>query len=251
MFIDIHCHIDMYPFTKIKDIINRAKDAGVKVILNAGIDVTSNRKSLELAKTYKEVRASLGIYPVDAVKMPDKEIDDEIEFIRENKEKVVAIGEIGLDLKEDSNLEKQKEIFRRFISLALEIDRPIIVHSRRAETEAVEMLEKMNARKVIMHCFNGKFSLVKRIVKNGWLLSIPGIVTFSENFQKIVKEAAIENLLCETDSPFLHPVIGERDNEPANVIENYKKIAELKGISLTECEKKIEENFNRIFQSNK
>ena len=98
-----------------------------------------------------------------------------------------------------------------------------------------------------MHCFSGNFNLVKRITENNWYLSIPSNVTFSEHFQKIVNEIGIENLLCETDSPFLHPIKGKRDNEPENVVFSYKKIAELKGIKLKEVEKKVEENFERLF----
>jgi len=99
-----------------------------------------------------------------------------------------------------------------------------------------------------MHCFSGNMNLVKRIIKNNWRLSIPANVKYSEHFQKIIEITPIENLFCETDSPFLHPD-KKFPNEPANVIESYKKISEIKNLSLAEVEKKIEENYKRLFNS--
>jgi TatD DNase family protein len=98
-----------------------------------------------------------------------------------------------------------------------------------------------------MHCFSGSFKLVNRIIENGWYLTIPTNVTFSEHFQKVVERVDIKSLLCETDSPFLHPIKGKHDNEPANIIESYRKIAEIKKLGLNEVEKIIENNFERLF----
>jgi len=128
----------------------------------------------------------------------------------------------------------------------MKINKPILVHSRKGEKEAIELLEKKKAKKVIMHCFFGKRSFIERIVKNGWYLTVPTSVKHNVQMQELVQIAPIDRLLCETDSPFMHP---DRNgiNEPANVVESYKKIAEIKGISLKECEKKIEENYKRLF----
>ncbi len=245
-YIDVHCHIDFYE--NVSSIIKDAKKAGVKIIINNGINQETNRKTLDLAKNFPEVKAALGIYPLNALKMADSKIDAEISFIRENKDKMVAIGEVGLDFKEDKeNIERQKEIFYKFINLALELDKPIIVHSRKAEKECIEILEKSGIKKVIMHCFSGKFSLAKKIESLGWFLSIPASVKNSEHFQNIAKNISINNLFCETDSPYLHPD-KKRDNTPKFVVESYKKIAELKGISLTEVKDKIEKNYNSLFK---
>ena len=110
----------------------------------------------------------------------------------------------------------------------------------------MNLLEKLNYNKIIMHCFSGNMKLVERIINNQWYLSIPANVKHSEHFQKIVEKTSIKQLFCETDSPFLHPD-KLRDNEPANVIESYKKIAEIKKMSLAEIEKIIEENYKRLF----
>lgn len=245
VFIDVHCHLEMC--RNPEKAVENARKAEV-IAITQGVKPESNKCALEFAEKYDNVKAALGGYPTDMTKLSEKEIDREIELIRRNKDKIVAIGEVGLDFKEDSvNKEKQIEIFRKFIDLAKEIDMPIIVHSRKAEEEAIEMLEKSDAKKVIMHCFSGRFSLVKRIADNKWHLSIPASINYSDGFKKIAKEIELDRLFCETDSPYLHPEKGKRDNEPANVVFVYKKIAEIKEINLKEVEKKIEENYRKLF----
>ncbi|MDO8509178.1 MAG: TatD family hydrolase [Nanoarchaeota archaeon] len=245
MYIDVHCHLDICK--DIDKIIEEVRKKKIGIIISNGVKPSVNRKILELAKKYKEVKCSMGIYPIDALALSDGEIDEEIKFIRKNKDKVTAIGEVGIDYKEDSeNWDRQKKIFRKFINLSIELNKPIIVHSRKAEKECIEILEELNAKKVVMHCFSGKFSLIERISRNGWFLSIPGNVNHSEQFQNIAKKIDIKNLLCETDAPYLHP-LKERDNTPVNVIYSYKKIAELKNMKIKDVEKAIEKNYYRLF----
>ena len=162
-----------------------------------------------------------------------------------DKDKIFAIGEVGIDLKEPKELEKQTQIFEKVIKLAMKIDKPLIVHSRKAEEECIQTLERLKARKVIMHCFSGNMNLVKQIVGNGWFLSIPANVKYSEHFQNIAKLVSLDNLFCETDSPYLHPEKKE-NNEPVNVIESYMKISEINDISLEEVKEKIWNNYLRI-----
>jgi len=233
----------------ISKVIEKADKREVDIIITNGINIKNNREIMKLAEKYKAVKPSLGIYPTDALELSDSQIDKEIEFIKENKEKIIAIGEVGMDFKEASDKEKQKTTFEKFIRLAKKIDKPIIVHSRKAEKECIEALERLGAKKVMLHYFSGKFSLAERAVKNGWFLSIPTAVNYSEQFRKIAKEIPLDNLLCETDSPFSHPM-KRGQNEPVNVIYSYKKIALLKGIPLDEVEDKIEDNFKRLFDKN-
>ncbi len=245
--IDVHCHIDVYGTEKgkIEEIVKRVREGGVRIIINNGVDVKSNRKTLELSEKYSEIKVAIGLYPINALSMSDKEIDLEIKFIEKNRDKIVMIGEIGIDLKENDNLEKQVEIFEKFIKLAMKLNLPIAVHSRNAEEECISVLERVGAKKVLMHCFSGGMKLVKRIVENGWHLSIPSSVKYNEHFQKIVSIVPLENLFCETDSPYLHPN-REKDNEPANVVESYKKIAEIKGLRLKEVADKVWGNWKRL-----
>lgn len=247
-FIDIHCHLEM--LSNIQEAIQRANKAGVTTIVTQGVNPETNRKALELSSSYLEVKAALGLYPIDALKLSDKEIDAEIAFIRKNAKKIIAIGEVGMDFKEDEKeYERQKEIFKKFILLSFELDKPIIVHSRKAELECIELLELLQAKNVIMHCFCGKWKLVERIQKNGWFLTVPTSVVNSQQFQAIAQEVPLAHLFCETDTPYLHPE-KKWPNEPALVIESYKKIAELKKIPLEEIKKEIIKNFERLFSPN-
>jgi len=242
MFIDIHAHLEMC-----KDSEKAIKNAKDILIISAGVDEKSNKKALEFSKKFSNVKCSFGLYPIEALKLSEKELEKELKFIEENKGSILGIGEVGIDLKESPEFEKQKENLIKIIKLAKKLDKPLIIHSRKAEKEVVEILEKEKCKRVVMHCFSGNFKLVKRIIENNWFLSIPTCVKRSEHFQKVILEAPIENLFCETDSPYMHPD-GERDNEPKNVIESYNKIAEIKKLSLKEVEEKIEENFEELFK---
>jgi len=247
VFIDVHCHVDMCK-AEPAEIVRRAKKAGVDILVSSGVNPDRIKKTLEFSEKFKEIRPALGLYPTEMLELSEAEIEKQIKIIRKNKNKIAAIGEIGLDFKEAKEIEKQKNNFERLVKLAFELNKPIIVHSRKAEKECIEILEELKAKKVIMHCFSGNFGLVERIKNNKWYFSIPAIVTFSEHFQKLAKEVPIEQIFCETDSPFLHPE-KKMNNEPALVVEGYKKIAEIKGISLRECESRIENNYNVLFDN--
>lgn len=246
MLIDAHCHLDYFSEEKLSEIISNARKTNTKIIVSNGTNPQSNRKVLQISEKYPEVKSALGIYPIDALSFSDEEIDEEIKFIKKNKNKIVAIGEVGIDLKESQDLEKQSKNFTKFVELSKEIKKPIIIHSRKAEKEVIEILEKEKASLVVMHCFCGNFNLVKKILGNNWKITIPTSVTRSEHFQKIIELAPIKNLLCETDSPYLHPQKLD-NNEPSNVIWSYKKIAEIKKIPLAEVREQIAENYFSLF----
>jgi TatD DNase family protein len=245
MLIDVHCHLDM--LEDIKLVIERARKKRVTTIVSQGTTVATNRAVLNLCARYGEIKAALGLYPIDSLGMKEKEIESEFNFIRNNKDKVIAIGEVGLDLKEDKEqFTKQQRVFQQAIDLAKELSVPIIVHSRKAELQCIIQLEQNEAKKVVMHCFSGKLSLVKRIIENGWSLSIPTSVKNSEHFQKVIELVPLDHLLCETDSPYLHPDRGF-PNEPANVLVSYELIAKIKKLTLGAVEKQIEKNYLKLF----
>jgi len=245
---DIHAHLDL--IKNLDKVIENAGKAGVKAIITNGVNPETNRKSLEISDKYDIVRPALGIYPMDAlsreINKPNIfDVDREIKFIRENKNRIAAIGEVGLDYKNGKDKEKQKEVFIKMIKLAEELDKPLIVHSRQAENDAVEILEKFEHKKIIMHCFNGDKKLVKRIIKNNWFFSIPCNVVKSFQLQNIVKQANLSKLLTETDAPFLSPFNG--DNEPAFIKETIKKIAEIKGLDKEETANIVFMNYKNLF----
>lgn len=256
MIIDIHAHLDFDEYEKdIDQVIEENKKAGVKTIINNGVHPESNRRVLELAKKYDLIKPALGFYPVHCAKVSEKEFDKELEFI--SKQDIIALGEVGLDYKKgddnphgDKHKEKMKICFQKFIALAEKKNIPIIVHSRKAELDCIEMLEKSNLRKdqIMMHCFMGRKHLVKRILDNGWKMSIPCIVNKLQQLQEIVAMAPMTQLLTETDAPYMSPYPDIKRNEPRFISESIKKIAEIKGLDPEEVEKMIFMNYQRIFE---
>ncbi len=262
MLVDVHAHLDHDRFKDDLDlVIERARNAGVKHIITAGVNSATNRKIIEIAKKYDIVHPSFGIYPVDALKREVEageapgfaldsapfDINKEIEWIYENRDKCVAIGEVGLDFSGGREHEaEQRENFQKIISLAERINKPIIVHTRKAELECVEMLESSKIKSIILHCFCGRKNLVKRAADSGWSFSIPPIIVRLQQFQLMAEIVNISQLLTETDCPYLSPYPGKR-NEPAFVQETIKKIAEIKKMVPEEVANNIFMNYQRIF----
>lgn len=259
VYIDVHCHLTYEPLiSKIDEVIKKARENNVKIIVSNSTDVESNRLNIKLSQKYPEVKCSLGFHPTHISEINyenfDEEIDKEIQFIRNFKP--IAIGEVGLDYKFDENLSEekieenkklQKIVFQKFIDLAKELNIPIIVHTRKAELDCIEMLEESGHKKIVMHCFSGRKHLVERIIKNNWYISVPVILIKLEQFQEMVKKAKLSQILTETDAPWLGPEPG-LTNEPSNVILTVKKIAELKGFNEKEIEDQIYLNYTRLFE---
>ncbi len=250
MFIDLHCHIDFYE-EELERVVNNAKDAGVSIIVGSGICPESNRKLLEFQKKYPMIRPTLGIYPWDALEFEkegklDFDIDKEIDFIRKNAKKISGIGEIGLDYKNGKPDNGQRKQFRKLLELAKELDKPVVIHSRKAEKDAIDILEEIGMKKVVMHCFSGKKNLLKRARDNNWYFTVPTSVVRAKQYQMLAEEVNITRLFCETDSPFMSP-FKDKWNEPAFVVEAYKEIAKIKGLELEETRNNIYMNWQRLF----
>ncbi len=248
MLVDVHAHLHSDAFKQdLSEVIDRAKKVGVVCIIETGLDLETNKKVLDLAEEFKIIKPSLGLYPTDAVKLTNEQIEENLNFIRQNKDKIIAIGEVGMDFNEGRSSEtKQREVFQKVINLAEELNKPIIIHSRKAEEECLEILENSKLKKVIFHCFNGNFKLVKRIENKNWFLSIPPIILRSLHFQSIVQNVSINNLLTETDSPYLAPPPKTR-NEPAFVKFSVERIAEIKNLTYEETKNLLYKNFQNIF----
>jgi len=256
ILVDVHAHLDNEEFNK--DLPSILSHEGLAAVVCNGVDTASNRQVLELCKKYKNLKAALGIYPTHCLKMIESNpssFEKEINFIDDNisSGNAIAIGEVGLEYQEVENLDdKNKGIMndclKKFLDISKKHDVPIIIHSRKAELETIDFLEKnnMKGKKVIMHCFSGRKHLVKRIIDNGWIFSIPCNIIRSEHFQNIVKETPIKQLLTETDAPYLSPIAGER-NDPRNIIYAIKKIAEIKGLSEEDTANMIFQNYQEVF----
>jgi TatD DNase family protein len=241
MYIDVHTHLTHKAFEKDqKEVI---ENSNCIVLINNGYTSENNRETLELAKRYKQVKVALGIHPSETQKMSMEEVDNEIDFI--SKQKMIAIGEVGLDYKYE-NQEHQRKVFRKLVKLAKKKGLPVIVHSRKAEKDVIDILEEEGLKKVVLHCFSGKLKLVDRAEKLGYHFSIPPCVVNSEHFQQISIRVSITQLLTETDAPYLGPIRGER-NEPKYVALAVKKIAEVKGMDEEEVKRSIFLNYQRLF----
>lgn len=258
LLIDAHSHLDHHLIlSKIDEVIKNAKNAGLRHIITNGINPETNRICLDLSKKYDIIECGMGVYPRDAlknevdagdypIKLTDFDIEEEIDFIRKNKNNILAISEVGLDFVAGES-KQQIEDFEKMINLSEELNKPLVIHSRKAEQKCIEMLESSKNKKIIMHCFSGKKSLVKRAVDNGWFLTIPTIVVRSFQFQENAKITPINQLFCETDSPYLSPY-KEKINEPAFVVESYNKIAEIKSMDVNEVVNNIYMNWQKICQ---
>ncbi len=249
LLVDVHAHLDIFGEEERNAVVGRAAAAGVKAIINNGIGPVSNRKSLELQQQFKIVRAALGLYPTEAVKLSAAAIEEELDFIRSSKNKIVAIGEIGLDYQEakgDKERQQQQHLFERQLQLAKMISKPVIVHSRKAEKEAVETLIRSGCKLIILHAFHGSIKLVKEAVAAGFFITIPTNIGRSSHFQSIAKILPLSRLLTETDAPFL---AAEKDgrSEPAHVAATVAKIAEVKGMTAEEAANIIYNNYQRLF----
>jgi len=252
MLVDVHCHLDFEGIKeRIDEVISNAKKAGVKSIITSGVNPATNRLVLKLASKYDIVNASFGIYPVDALNregFPTEnfDLDKELKFLEKNKDKFICIGEVGLDLHNGKDLEAQKKVLIKVLKTAKKLDKPVLIHSRKAEEHALDILESLDMKKVIMHCFCGKKSLVKRAYDNGYYFSIPANIVKLQQFQDMVELVDINHLLTETDAPFLSPY-PDKKNEPAFIVETIKKIAEIKGMDIKEVENNIWMNYSRLF----
>jgi len=258
ILVDAHAHLDHPDFDKdLAEVIERAKSAGVSSIISNGVNPETNRKTLEIAKKFDIVKPALGIYPPSALQReinhnafplkPDVfDVEAEISFIRRNRNKIAAIGEVGLDYESGNPDDDQEGLFELMIDLANEIKKPLIVHSRKAEQAVLDALESNSAKKVLLHCFCGKTSLIKRAADAGYCFSIPANIVRAHNFQNMAKIIDISRILTETDAPYLSPFRDKR-NEPAFIIETIRKIAEIKGMNPEEVSQNIYMNFRKFF----
>ena len=261
--IDVHCHLNHKEFkADLDEVIKRAKKAGVKRIITSGVNPPANKEVLAIAERFPDiVRVSLGIYPIDALGLgadatglprqtvPIK-LDEEFKFIEENKDKIAAIGEVGMDFHWDKeHHEQQKVNFRKIIQFAIKINKPIIIHSRKAEKECIDILEEEIKNKeipVVMHCFSGNKKLIKRASDLGYCFSIPPNIIKLQHFQTLAEIVPLTQLFTETDAPWLSP-FPEKKNEPAFVKEAIPIIAKMKNLSEENTAEQIWKNYNKVF----
>lgn len=249
--IDIHCHLEY--MENPEQVVDEAKQK-MTAIISSVADIKDKEKILELAKKNKGfVFVSLGFHPERINKYSDFEINEYIQFIRDNKEKIVAIGECGLDYLQVKDRERSKAVFIKFIELAKELSLPLVLHvrdepgSNAVFDDIFNILEKHELT-AVLHCFSGSEGQLKTAIERGYYISYATIVCKSDKHKRLAEKTPLESMLLETDSPWLHPTSREMINRPWMIVESAKVISELKNTIPEKIMQKTEENAKKVFK---
>ncbi|HEX7332624.1 MAG TPA: TatD family hydrolase [Pyrinomonadaceae bacterium] len=257
MFIDSHAHIDGPEFDADREaVIKRAEDAGVSVILNViSGDLQSGalERAVELGRKHTNIYTAIGVHPHDARHYND-EVEEKIKTLVRS-EHVIAWGEIGLDFHYDNSpRDVQVEVFKRQLRAARECDLPVVIHTREAESETIEILRSEyggTERGGIFHCFSGSMELAQQALELGFMISFSGIITFkkADALREVATHVPLARMLIETDCPYLSPIPhrGKR-NEPAYVVEVARCLGELYDVELEAMGSLTSDNFRRFFR---
>ena len=248
MFIDTHCHLFKEYYDNIDEIINKCKINNIEKIIVSGVDMKSNKEVLELISKYDIVYGSIGFHPTE---LDNFRYDDLIwleEHINDNK--IVAVGEIGLDYHYDNtNKEKQYDILKRQLDIAQKYNKPIIFHSRDAIGDTYNILKEYKLRGSI-HCYSGSVPMAREFTKLGYMIGVGGVVTYknSKILKEVVKDTDLSYILLETDAPYLcpEPYRGKK-NDSSYIYEIAMVIAKLKDTSLVEVSRVTSDNAERLF----
>lgn len=253
MLIDSHAHLDDSRFDRDRDkLIKSLKELEVDLVINPGADLNSSIKAVSLSEKYDNIYAAVGVHPHSAKEMDESTIEILKSFT--NREKVIAIGEIGLDYYYDNSpRDIQQKRFIEQLNLAKEVDLPVIIHTREATKDTFHILKEAQDGNLegVMHCFSGSVEMAMEYIKLGFYISLAGPVTFKNArvSKEVAKAVPLDKLMIETDAPYLtpEPYRGKR-NEPFYVRYVAGTIAELRGISFEEVAKQTSENTKKLFR---
>lgn len=242
IFADAHCHLlpPWFKFNQIEAVIERARIKNVKIIINSAISADNYEFGLRTTE-FPGVYLSLGLGPSS---VSEEDFNTFTKYFRTNKDKIVAIGEIGLDYhwtKESLKQEKQRINLHKLVQFALDNKKPIVIHSRKAEKDAIEILQEMDAKDVLMHCFDGTDEQVKQIIEEGWFISVPTSAVYRKNYMRKIDLIPPKNLMFETDSPF-HSLERGKNNEPSVISILCKHAAKQKQLKEEELARITTEN---------
>ncbi|MCK5344010.1 MAG: TatD family hydrolase, partial [Candidatus Heimdallarchaeota archaeon] len=221
MLIDTHTHLEFPQFDNDRnEVIKKANEENIQII-NSGMGPDRIQKTLEIIEEHDNVFATFGLSPQE---FDEKIIGETIALIRKHRDKIVGIGEVGLDyywVKDADERKKEIENFKKFIELSDELNLPLVIHSRDAEEDVIDMLEKSaksgeSGKAALMHCFSGSVEQAERAISFGCLISIPVNIIYSKQKQRLAREIPLESMVLETDAPYLAPVPRTR-NEPVNI----------------------------------
>ena len=250
MYFDTHAHLDDAAFDEDREeVLQRIREAGVGLVLNPGCDEESTRRAARLAENHDFVWFAAGFHPEELKSLTEESYQAVCELARHPK--CLAIGEIGLDYYWDaSRKEEQKALLHRQLELALELDKPVIIHDREAHADCLEAVKQHPGLRGVFHCYSGSAEMAAELLKAGWYLGFDGPVTY-KNARKAIEVLQIcplDRILVETDSPYLPPVpMRGRRNDPGNLPYICARIGEVKGLSAEEVARITRENGCRLF----
>ena len=250
-FIDTHCHLDKLESNP-EETVEEAKQEGVKTMVTISVDEESFDFVSKAVKQFKDVYGTVGIHPHDASEFSPK-LGKSIRKMAREQDKLIAIGETGLDYHYmNSSSEDQQFAFRKQLRIAVEVNLPVVLHSREAETDTINILKEIPVPALgVAHSFTSSLMMAKTLLDMGWYLGINGIVTFknAEDLREIVRWIPMDRLLLETDSPFLAPIpFRGKPNKPAYIPIIASFVAELRNITIEHLAEKTSENAQRLFR---
>ena len=248
MFIDTHCHLSVEDYDNIDEIIYENRKANIEKIIISGCTKESIIESIELSNEYDDVYLTIGYHPSEASIITDSDIDLFEDQLKSNK--IVGIGEIGLDYHYgDDNIDKQKELFRRQMSIAEKLHLPVVIHSRDATLDTINILKEFPNVKGDIHCFSGSYETAMIYISMGYKIGIGGVVTFKNSkLSEVVKKIGLNNIILETDSPYLtpEPYRGKK-NTSKYIVNIAEKLSEIFDISIEEVSKITLNNTYELF----
>lgn len=246
--IDTHTHLAHPKFNGDREeVIQRAFANGVEKIIEIGNDLRSSKDAVELAGNYDDIYATVGVHPHDVGELETKDLEL-LRALGQNN-KIVAIGEIGLDyFKSATPKNLQIKWFKAQLDLAKELDLPVVIHCRDAHQDVKKILQEKEINKGIIHCFSGNLDDANFYINLGFCISFTGIITYTDEYDEVIKNISLSNILVETDCPFLAPTpMRGRRNEPSFVRYVAQKIANIQNISIKEVEKETTANAKKLF----
>ncbi|WP_455645087.1 TatD family hydrolase [Methanosphaera sp.] len=249
--IDAHCHLNFPIFDDTRDEIIKNTKPEFKFLIDSGASYESNERSLKLSQDNKNfIKTTMGYHPEYTGKDDKETINKTINQIIDNLDNIQAIGEIGLDFSKErpeNELKRQHTVFEKLLTLATEHDMPIVLHVRNAEQHALDIVKKYTEiPNVIFHCFSGTKETAMEAVDYGYYISFATNALFSKKHKKNIKKVPLENMLTETDSPYLSPVKDE-NNQPLNIRKTIERIERTKNIDFIDIEKQTEQNAKTVY----
>jgi TatD DNase family protein len=248
--IDAHCHLSFKKFNPDRaDVIERSAE-DLEAIIDCAVTQGTIMRSLEMSEKYEMVHSTLGIHPAKAGRMTRENVDTIRRLIEENMDKIVALGEAGLEYfhtNDPGEHQRQKEIFRLMIDMARDHDMPLVIHARDAEEEALRMVSRASLENVLFHCYGGDIKTAKMIIDRGYKISLATNICYSEDHRGLVGMIPLGSLLLETDSPYLSPFKAMKRNEPINVKESALVVSQVKEIPETVVEAETARNTREFY----